>query len=458
MSDNQLKSARNNSAKQRIDNRKEMPVKNNPGIYKLCTFDEKSQKLKDTGKYRAIRRIKEGTCFKKEQAVFLSLKEAKDFRMGVLDKGSSGFQVHKNTKTDDRLTFAALIEEWKPFHFLTVRRSTQQLYDKMLPHLKFLNSQAVDDITASVVDGLIQFWASAEYQKNEQRESFERELRLLRTILNFYRERKNPSYPVPILGSHFEACNLAKKAKKPVEVLTEAQLISFLEDFKKGNTPQYYYVALTQYCLSLRVSEVCGLKWDFLDLPNRTARIEEIIVWDYWTWEPKPAPPKNGKVRILVIPEILAIELEKLKATRDRSVPLVFHKNGHPLSRKTLLAAYNRVLDRLGIKHLSGTHILRKASATHANEATGDIHGVQTQLDHSSPNITLRYVAATTAKKQKVACALNEVLKGTLSDTQGPLPPMAHAVGETSPQMTSQGSAVPQCPTQREKPRLYVVK
>jgi hypothetical protein len=49
-------------------------------------------------------------------------------------------------------------------------------------------------------------------------------------------------------------------------------------------------------------------------------------------------------------------------------------------------------------------------AATLANEATGDFYSVSKLLDHSSPEVTLRYVSQTSAQKHKVADALNGVL------------------------------------------------
>lgn len=50
--------------------------------------------------------------------------------------------------------------------------------------------------------------------------------------------------------------------------------------------------------------------------------------------------------------------------------------------------------------------------ASRYDEATGDFYAVSRLMDHSSPNITLRYVAQTNAEKHKVADALNGILKG----------------------------------------------
>ena len=187
----------------------------------------------------------------------------------------------------------------------------------------------------------------------------------------------------------------------------------FLEALRLGRTPEYFPLALCQFCLGLRIGEACGLRWEDLDLDNRIVRIVQTIIWDQLTWDPSIKDrPKNGRERVLVIPQILAEEMKTLKTLRDPSIALVFHKNGRPLDRKSVATAYNRTLERLGITHVSGTHMLRKTSATQANRVTGDFYAVSKLLDHSSPSITLRYVEELSDQKRKVSDALNSVLEG----------------------------------------------
>src|SRR3954470_16118487 len=115
--------------------RKEMPVKNHPGIYKVFHLNE-SGKWVESGKYRALRRVIENGSSKKEQAIFTNFEDARGFRAGDEIKQSSGRDVHKLdlSESEGRLTFEALAEEWKSFQYLKLERSTQQTYDKLLPH------------------------------------------------------------------------------------------------------------------------------------------------------------------------------------------------------------------------------------------------------------------------------------------------------------------------------------
>jgi integrase len=434
---------------------KEVPVRNHPGISKKFEFDEEVQKWVDTGKFRTLRRTVINGTPKKEQAVFDNLEGAKLFRAGKLNRELMGNNTHKlqSNSPTNVLTFGGLLEKWKPFHFLQLERSTQQTYEKRLPNLDYLKACPVEQITTSVVDDLVTDWVT-NYPKSGQRQTFEKELHLLKVVLNFYRKRINPSYAIPVLDEHYRAADMAKKADAGVQSLSQEELAAFLDDLRNSKSPQFASIALAQFCLGLRIGEVCGLYWDAIDIKNRVVRIERTIVWDQITWEPRvKESPKNGKVRVLVIPKILVLELERLKAVRDPKVPFVFHCHGRPMNRQTVGKAYNRALGRLGYKHVKGTHMVRKTSATLANEFTGDFYAVSKLMDHSSPNVTLKYVAQTTAQKRKVADALDAVLKqgsesrpGTAGDT--------NSRGETR----DASCPVPERPRPRNSVSLCLVK
>lgn len=438
-----------------MKNRKEVPVKNHPGIYKKIHLDLVSRKWKETGKYRATRWVNKGGVSIREQAVFDNLEDAKAFRMGLIEKERVGNNCPKYSATGKNavLTFRALVEKWKPFHFLKLERSTQQTYEKRLPNLDYLNECPVEEINTSVIDDLVAYWVQS-HPRTGQRFTFEKELNLLKVILNFYRKRMNPGFPNPVLDEHYQAGDVAKRAQAPVQSLTQEELALFLEDLRKSKSPIFASMALAQFCLGLRIGELCGMCWDSIDLKHRIVRIERTIVWDQKTWAPTVKErPKNGKTRILVLPEILVLEFERLKLVRDSNVPFVFHCHGKPMNRQTVGKAYNRALERLGITHVRGTHMLRKTSATLANEATGDFYAVSKLMDHSSPNVTLRYVAQTNAQKQKVADALNGVLmRHQPLESEGE---KTHGFESSDP---DRGIAIPQYPPHGSSPSLRLVK
>jgi integrase len=438
-----------------MNKRKEVPVRNNPGIYKEYKFCQEKNKWIETGKFRSIRRIVKDGRSAKEQGSFSNIEQAKAFRAGQLENSVLKQDVHKNTieATNQGTSFEGLVEDWKKFHFLQIEPSTKQTYEKRLPNLSFLNRLPVEQITTSLVDSLVQFWVN-KLPKGKQRENFEKELNLLKVILGYYRKRRNPAYIIPVLDEHYRAADIAKKSVKPVQALNSEQLAKFLAFLKKGINPQYHVLALAQFCLGLRIGEACGLNWQALDLERKEAIIEQTITWDHDTWQPMiKNRPKNGKVRVLVLPDLLVEELKRVKVKRDPNVELVFHRKGTPLSRKDVGKVYNRALKALGISHVSGTHMLRKTAATLANEATGDFYAVSKLLDHSTPDVTLRYVSQTGIQKKKIASALDGLLRQAIIDEKDKAIQAAEL-----PKLKVDSRPVPQCPASSNRHGLMLIK
>ncbi|MGK5088056.1 tyrosine-type recombinase/integrase [Bdellovibrionota bacterium FG-2] len=382
-------------------------VRNNPGIAKRFV-DDGDGKFVDSGKFISSRRERLNGKSRKVRAVFDNIEDAKAFRAGRLQKTSTGSQWHRQSiePSEGSVTFAELIKEWKAFAYLKLEASTQQTYDKLLPSLGPLTNIPVNRITVLAIDELIKHWVE-DPTKSERRKTYRKELDLLRTILHHFRKRHNPAFILPVLPEHYEAADITKEAEPAVTTLSIHDLGRFFDELRTGRTPEYYPLALTQLCFCLRIGECAGLTWSAIDLKTKIARIHQTVIWDQYSWKPSiKSRPKNGKERLLMIPEILATEFEAMNKTRDPKVDLIFHNDGVPLNRKTVGTAFNRTLKRLRIGHVTGTHFLRKTSATLANEATGDLFAVQKLLDHSSPNVTMKYVASTLTQKQKMADAL----------------------------------------------------
>jgi integrase len=349
--------------------------------------------------------------------------------MGRLRKISLN-ENHKDAPVieDKRLRFETLLKEWKAFHYLTIDYSTKQTYERKLrPVEEFLSPYAVDDIAPEVIDQMIRQWKT-EHERlakkgeaNKQRFSYEKELDALKVVLNFYRHRKDPRFPIPIYREHYRAAKIVTRADHGVKSLKAEDLGRFLNELKNQKNEIYFPLALTQFCLSLRISEACALYVSDIDLNRREVLIQRWIVWDHENWKPMVKDrPKNGKARLLAIPEILAEEFDHLLRRQMPGVQLLFHDKGEPLIRKSIGLAYNRTLKSLGINYVSGTHLMRKTSATQANAATGDFHAVSMNLGHSNVEETQRYVEGLSSSNRKVANALDDVVRNVMKIGSGP--------------------------------------
>jgi len=408
--------------------RKEVKLKNNPGLSKLFIWNDEKQKWIDTGKYRSMRRVSQNGKSVKESAVFHNVEDAKAFRSGELNKHEdSSRAVHKVAfKDDSRLKFGELVEQWRSFHYLTVEASSQSTYeDQLRPVERFLYAHVVEEISATTIDDLIRSLKTqheVDLEMNEataSRKSFKRQLDVLKLVLNFYRMRVNARYLVPIFRDHYRASIVVKKAFHAAKAIREEDLPKFFLALKRQKkAPHNYLLALTQFCLMLRACELCGLYWEDFDWDRNIVTIQRSVVWDRYTWQPSiKERPKNGRAREIAIPSILKEELLAFReATKAKAKGLVFHREGRPLIRKAIAVAYQRALDIARIDYVRGTHAIRRSSATHANAGTGNIFAVSENLGHSNVEETHRYVEGVSHTRDQVAKVLDSVARFAVGD------------------------------------------
>jgi len=149
-------------------------------------------------------------------------------------------------------------------------------------------------------------------------------------------------------------------------IINDAQLQTFLEHLKNKNR---LATKLMYYC-GLRVSEVCKLKPENIDLKTRRIFIEK---------------SKNLKNRYVPIHPKLLIELRDFKNLNT--------------NRKNIYAAIKRIARKM--KWNVSPHTLRHSYATHLLEKGLTIIEVQYLLGHSSVNTTQIYLHTSLDKVQK---------------------------------------------------------
>ncbi|MCB0378112.1 MAG: site-specific integrase, partial [Bdellovibrionales bacterium] len=368
------------------------------------------------------------------------------YRKGDLEKGEDQtLDNHKQiVEEDSRMLFSDLIKRFKDEHYCVIEKSTKQNYEKMMPHLEFLHSQRVDEINSTVIKSLAKHWINAPRRFN--RKSYEKEWQLLSCLLNFYREEveEGADYSVPSFKKARKMTTFDPSKFVP-RVLEDRELLIFLDELGKEKNPQYRDVAECQYYLSSRIGETCGLHPDQIDLSRMEVMISRTVHWDLKTWKASIKNyPKNTEHRIVEIPEPLVPTLLRLMNLCEDGGLLFRRRDGTPLNRKTIATVYNRVLKRLGYdRYVSGTHFIRRQSATAIQDVTGDLSVTQKALGHSSSRITEMYIANTRKQRGRAASALNDTFKNVERD------------GGKSP---IQNGAVPQCPTSEGFKKISIIK
>jgi len=146
----------------------------------------------------------------------------------------------------------------------------------------------------------------------------------------------------------------------------------------------------------LRVSELCGLDLDDVDLKQRTARVLG----------------KGNKERICPLHEgaIAAVqswlerrgELLVKPAKKQDPRALFLNFRGGRLTTRSVERHLDRYVQQLGLQRKMSPHALRHSFATHLLAGGVDIRSIQELLGHASLSTTQRYTAVSFEQLQKV--------------------------------------------------------
>ena len=164
----------------------------------------------------------------------------------------------------------------------------------------------------------------------------------------------------------------------------DADLVQRLLDFKPKGMIEIRDKALAEllYSSGLRLSEVCQLEVQDLDLKERTCRVLG----------------KGNKTRIVPVGKkaIQAIRdwmiyRSELKASKETSTHAIFLNNkGNRISARSIQLRLEKLCLQRGIPGIN-PHMLRHSFASHVLESSGDLRAIQEMLGHSDIGTTQIY-------------------------------------------------------------------
>ncbi len=140
----------------------------------------------------------------------------------------------------------------------------------------------------------------------------------------------------------------------------------------------------------LRISDILNMKWK--DLLMKDGRIkDEVRVKEKKTGKTKIFP-LNGAVK-----RAIEAYIENSKNIEYNSYVFLSRKKSkegkpQPISRVAAWQSINKYCKMAGIEQNVGTHTLRKTFGYHQYKNGTDIAMLQKMLNHSSPQVTLRYI------------------------------------------------------------------
>ena len=208
-----------------------------------------------------------------------------------------------------------------------------------------------------------------------------------------------------------DSCELSRVEKKEIRPLDDGDISRFMEAVQ--NHP-FRALFLTTLFTGLRRGEVCGLRWDCVDLEHGTITINKQL-------QNIPGQPgsyrlvstKNGKSRTLKASHFVVDLLRQQKAEQEeikRLVGELWHDEGYVfcnavgehLSPSTVYHNFKRVASDIGMP-AARLHDLRHSYAVASLRAGDNIKTVQSNLGHHTASFTLDVYGHVTAQMQQAS-------------------------------------------------------
>ena len=207
----------------------------------------------------------------------------------------------------------------------------------------------------------------------------------VRDIMTIYRSIENyAAREFGIKETHF---TMPKTEKKQTDILTSAER-KRLENYLIHNQNKTNIAILLCLFTGLRVSELCGLKWEDIDLDNAVLSVKRTV----------QRVSKNGKSQVIIgtpksktsirtVP-IPAFVLDILRNYRNCNDFYIITGKSKPTEPRTMQNRFKSMLKLCGIRNVN-FHLLRHTYATVCIEKGFDPKTLSELLGHADAAITL---------------------------------------------------------------------
>ena len=317
----------------------------------------------------------------------LWMKEARQRHMGGDDRPNPS----------EKMTFKDVVVSYRDQHIARLKPVTQQSKEKPIEYL--LSSPIVNTKMSEFSDLSVDLWFVWLHKhptaSNPGRKNFRQEFRMLRQVLNWYRENVDHKFVVPIVKRHRDRVTYkAVVARRPDYYMRREDIQSWIRWLRvnKARSPVYGQLATLLVHTGARISEACALHWDVVDLQSGVATIIRTVWWDRHSREPhlQESTKTESSVRIIHLPGPVITMLREMKLCSDPKAPVFAAKDGGYLRYPAIQNAFNLAFEKLGLPWRS-THICRHSFGTLALMASRDLSAVQAAVGHSDIRETQRY-------------------------------------------------------------------
>lgn len=195
-----------------------------------------------------------------------------------------------------------------------------------------------------------------------------------------------------------------KTAPYKYNIYTIEEMLEFVEVIK--GTEFEIPVLLAAFC-GLRLSEVCGLKWDKVDFKENTITIDSVAVDAYGKVVEK-IPKTKTSIRTLPMPELVADSLKRVRGLASGYV--CPGKDGLAQNGKNLSKRLARFRKNKGFPD-TRFHDLRHFYATVMLINNVSLKQVAQTMGHSTTNMTQKYQHILKSMESRPANIINDITK-----------------------------------------------
>lgn len=338
----------------------------------------------NSGKYQATKSIN-GKDYSK---TFESLREAKFWRNNFHPINSPNPKSSNPLKTysaqngvDKKITFYEVFERYKAMMIPTLEDNTA--YGKIKAIGRFCDEiwdTPLSEITPEFLSHYILRKKDISIAMESPRCNFDRDLRELSSVFNWYKEVVEHSFINPIMKIH-KKIGFIKETPKIDKKVKPDEVIKFIESFT-NKQELYKDMAIIQFYGACRIHEVAGMLKKNINLVERTILISETMSWSKGKLPSIKATTKTGEDRIIHINDSMFEVINKWLSKEIQRIDTLFHRNGEYIRYNAIHSNYKKALERANLPY-SGTHILRHSMAT-ITRKIGGLDAAQSVTGHKS--------------------------------------------------------------------------
>lgn len=328
------------------------------------------------------KKIRKTKTFKKQ-------KEAKDWEVEILQSYKTG-----ELNINNNMTVSEYLDYWyNTYVVANTKYNTQRRYKSLISCIKSkLGHIKLSELKTPHVD---RFYSDLKLELNKKGARRYSDTTILKVHKLFNQAIEKA------IGWELLVKNPVKYATKPQEDSTKIQVWSlkevnyFLENIRDSEIYNIYYPVLIATHTGMRVGEIAALKWENVNLKEKSINIKYNAVEKKGKGVVLDTPKTEKSMDKIIMTDMLVKELKKLKVEHkkhklENGIELDFvccWNDGKPFRPTYISKAFKHHVERLGMPYLT-FHGLRHTHASILFELGASSQEISKRLRHSRVSTT----------------------------------------------------------------------